>query len=329
REVPWRVKSGEVANPYHVWLSEIMCQQTTVQAVKAYYTKFLDMWPTVEDLAAAKGEDVMAAWAGLGYYARARNLHKCAQIVANDLGGKFPSTQEELKKLPGVGDYTSAAIAAIAFNEPATVVDGNVERVMARFFAIEEPLPNSKKTLKVHAEYFYRDFDDRPGDLAQSFMDLGAGICIPKAPRCMLCPSSEDCEGRRLGIAAELPKKAKKKDRPQKYGHLYWVENEDGEVLFQQRPEKGLLGGMLGLPTTGWEKNKKTKHLEYLGEPIECKHKVHHTFTHFDLELRLYKANLTKDTDLSAYGLKWLDPDKTGEKLPSVFKKGFKIFSSL
>ena len=325
REVPWRVCSGEKPDPYKVWLSEIMCQQTTVQAVKAYYAKFLDLWPTVHDLASAKQEDVMAAWAGLGYYARARNLHKCAQIVSQELGGAFPDTQEELKKLPGIGDYTSAAISAIAFNKPSIVVDGNVERVMARFFAIQEPLPGSKKQLKDLASIFYQDFDHRPGDLAQSFMDLGAGICIPKAPRCMLCPLRENCQGLVQGIAGALPKKDKKKTRPQKYGHIYWIENEQGQVLFHKRPDKGLLGGMVGLPTTVWETTKPA-HSKELKILQSVKEPVHHVFTHFDLSLTLHHA----DTHQSAMreGHFWDNPENQSTALPSVFKKAFAVFHS-
>ena len=324
RDIPWRAKPGETPDPYHVWLSEIMCQQTTVQAVKAYYLKFLKLWPTVHDLAAAQSEDIMAAWAGLGYYARARNLHKCAKIVANDLGGVFPDSQEDLKKLPGIGDYTSAAITAIAFNKPATVVDGNVERVIARFFAVEEPLPNSKPQLKTLAHHFFDGFEDRPGDLAQSFMDLGAGICIPKAPRCNLCPLQTSCEGHSQNIAAELPRKIKKTDRPKKFGNLYWITNDNGDVLFNQREEKGLLGGMVGLPTTEWlNVEKDVQHLPFFTAIKQQNISVHHTFTHFDLELRLFAAEL-QDTAKPEFF--WENPQIAGEKLPTVFKKGFKAF---
>ncbi len=324
REVPWRIKSGQATDPYKVWLSEIMCQQTTVQAVKAYYTKFLKLWPTVQGLANAHNDEVMAAWAGLGYYARARNLHKCAQIVTNDYGGKFPDNETDLKNLPGIGDYTAAAITAIAFNKPATVVDGNVERVIARFFAIEDPLPHAKKILKSHAALFFEGFAGRPGDLAQSFMDLGAGVCIPKAPRCSLCPLQEHCLGFANNIAAELPRKIKSKTRPQKYGHIYWIKNPAGQILFEKRPAKGLLGGMSALPTSDWSIDK-----------IDCIHnfklkksideKVTHTFTHFDLELTLHHAH-APNTNLEG-GYFWDKPENQGEAMPSVFQKAFKILN--
>lgn len=326
RDIPWRVRAGQVADPYHVWLSEIMCQQTTVQAVKAYYLKFLDLWPTVQDLSAAKQEDVMTAWAGLGYYARARNLHKCARIVANDMNGAFPDTQDELRKLPGIGEYTSAAIAAIAFNRPATVVDGNVERVIARFFAVEEPLPAAKKQLKNLAHNFYEGFEERPGDLAQAFMDLGAGICIPKSPRCVLCPLQKGCRGHEKDIARDLPYKTKNKNRPQKYGNLYWITNKQGRLLVQKRPQKGLLGGMIGLPTSEWETNTKQKHPDFIKSPKLCNATVNHTFTHFDLQLRLYRADIVNGAHLEENGMFWAVLEETEEKLPSVFKKAFKGF---
>ena len=329
RDIPWRAKAGQAPDPYHVWLSEIMCQQTTVQAVKAYYLKFLELWPSVQDLAAADQDDVMAAWAGLGYYARARNLHKCAKVVVNELGGVFPSRQEQLKKLPGIGDYTSAAIAAIAFNQPTTVMDGNVERIIARFFAVREPLPKAKPQLKALVHQFYDDFTVRPGDLAQSFMDLGAGICIPKIPRCGLCPLQGACQAHRQGIAAELPAKIKAKTRPQKYGNIYWISNDQGQVLFHQRQEKGLLGGMLGLPTSNWKADNTTlTHPEYINTPTPLHIQVQHTFTHFDLKLDLFKATLKAKLPIKDIKLCWLCPMSTGDKLPSVFKKAHKILVS-
>ena len=216
-----------------------MCQQTTVQAVIPYYTKFPEIWPRVEDLAAAKQEQVMAQWAGLGYYARARNLHKCAKIVASDLNGCFPDTQDALKALPGIGDYTSAAIAAIAFGRETVVVDGNVERVIARFYAIEEALPKAKTTLKAVAAEFYEGLGDECGHLAQAFMDLGANVCIPKAPRCMICPIANGCIARKQGRQTDFPVKAAKKARPQRYGGVYFIRNEKDEMLFHRREEKG------------------------------------------------------------------------------------------
>lgn len=325
RDVPWRVGRGEEADAYKVWLSEIMCQQTTVAAVIPYYTKFLSVWPTVKDLARADEADVMAAWAGLGYYARARNLHKCAKIVANDLGGVFPDTQEALKALPGIGEYTSAAIAAIAFGRNATVVDGNVERVVARFFAVEEPLPKSKPALKSLASLFFEDEYDRPGDLAQAFMDLGARVCIPKTPRCMLCPLREVCAGQRLGIANALPKKEARKPRPQKYAHMYWVMNDQGQVLFEKRPETGLLGGMIGLPTSEWIISQPS-HNHAFEVVTSISEKSYHTFTHFDLESSLHVARYDGSLDANYF---WQYPEEKHDSLPSVFKKVFRIFTSV
>lgn len=334
RALAWRALPGERAEPYHVWLSEIMLQQTTVQAVKPYYETFLRRWPNVQALAEAPREEVMSAWAGLGYYARARNLHKCAQIVASELNGVFPDTQEELKKLPGIGDYTSAAIAAIAFNKPATVVDGNIERIAARYFAMEDPLPASKPKLKALAGYFFDGEENRPGDLAQALMDLGAGICIPKAPRCALCPVQEACAGRISGIAGALPRREKKKPRPQKYGEVYWIENGRGDVLFHRRPEKGLLGGMTALPTSAWEQAGKGTDVsetpDFVVEAMDWDSQaplsISHVFTHFDLELRLKSARLTEGKNLPP-GYFWDQPSNCGDSLPSVFEKAFALFS--
>lgn len=284
RKLPWRAAPGQLQEPYKVWLSEIMLQQTVVNAVVPYFLRFLALWPKVEDLAAAPSEDVMREWAGLGYYARARNLHKCAKVVAGEMGGVFPKTQAALKKLPGVGDYTSAAIAAIAFGERATVVDGNIERVMARLFAVQGTLPDIKPELKKLAAPFFEGAE-RPGDLAQALMDLGAGICTPKSPKCMLCPVTEFCEGRALGIAEELPRKKEKGAKPRREGTVYWIEDGAGNVLLHRRPEKGMLGGMTGFPTSGWSKSH-----ESFAAPPELKpykEKVLHSFTHFDLTLIL------------------------------------------
>lgn len=320
RDVPWR---AEASDPYRVWLSEIMCQQTTVQAVIPYYTKFLEKWPNVMALAAAEQDEVMAEWAGLGYYARARNLHKCAQVVANDLDGAFPSTQEELKALPGIGDYTSAAIAAIAFGQEAVVVDGNVERVIARFYAVEEALPKAKTTLKRFAGDFYEGTGAGCGHLAQAFMDLGARICIPKAPRCGNCPISNGCEAYAQGRQTSYPVKAEKKPRPKRFGHVYYVEDERERVLLHRREEKGLLGGMLGLPTTEWGADKPD-HSDCMRELTPMNTHIHHVFTHFDLELIPHRCKL--------YGEKlpenhfFADPVAEIENMPTVFKKALKLY---
>ncbi|MEM7523016.1 MAG: A/G-specific adenine glycosylase, partial [Pseudomonadota bacterium] len=253
RVLPWRAPPGAgPADPYRVWLSEIMLQQTVVATVKPYFETFTTRWPTVEALAAAPREDVLAAWAGLGYYARARNLHKCAEVVAADHGGRFPDTEEGLRTLPGVGPYTAGAIAAIAFNRPVAAVDGNVERVMTRLHAIETPLPDAKPEIRAETEALIPQ--DRPGDFAQALMDLGATICIPKAPRCMLCPWRDPCRGRAAGVAADLPRKAPKKPKPERESVVYAHFRDDGAILMETRPETGLLGGMIGLPGPEWTK---------------------------------------------------------------------------
>ena len=325
RVLPWRAVRGEVSNPYHVWLSEVMLQQTTVTAVKDYYMKFLRLWPEVQDLAAAEQDDVMAAWAGLGYYARARNLHKCAKVVANELGGVFPEEQADLKALPGIGDYTSAAIAAIAFNKPATVVDGNIERVMARLFNVREPMPASKKQLKALAHEFFDGYEERPGDLAQAFMDLGAGICIPKAPRCALCPLSLGCEARAAGDPEVLPLKSPKKKRPQKHGIVYWVQDDRGRVLLERREEKGLLGGMLALPTGQWGVHgDRIDELDYLKDIEDCRLHIDHVFTHFDLRLHLKRAKLRSMSE----SLIWGEVSDAHKAMPSLFQKAYKLFAA-
>lgn len=249
--MPWRVgpadrKAGVLPDPYAVWMSEIMLQQTTVAAVRDYHRKFLRIWPTVGDLAAAEDADVMAAWAGLGYYARARNLLKCARAVVADHGGVFPDSYDDLLKLPGIGPYTAAAVAAIAFDKPETVVDGNVERVMARLHDIHAPLPGSKAELTAKAQELTPQL--RPGDYAQAVMDLGATICTPRSPACGICPWRDPCAARRAGTAADLPKKTPKKKTPTRFGIVYVARRTDGAWLLETRPDKGLLGGMLGWP---------------------------------------------------------------------------------
>lgn len=337
RVLPWRYVRGETPDPYHVWLSEIMLQQTVVAAVKPYFEKFINKWPRVNDLAAAENEDVMAAWAGLGYYARARNLHKCAKVVTDEYGGVFPDTQEELLKLPGIGPYTSSAIAAIAFNRPAVVVDGNVERVMARQFAEQQPLPGSKKKLHEYAAYCASALKDHHGDYAQALMDLGATICIPKSPRCMICPVSKECRAFEMGIQADLPQKEPKKKKPFRAGFAYWVVNDRGEVLTQRRDEKEMMGGMLGIPTSAWQESTRSKGEK--GHGIEHNYlfknaapqrlkglEIHHSFTHFDLVLYLYGVTLKEagGLDLSANteNYHWMSLNKVEKAgFPSLFKK--------
>ncbi len=289
--MPWRALPGVTSDPYAVWLSEIMLQQTTVAAVKPYFEKFLKRWPTVRDLAAAKSDDVMAAWAGLGYYARARNLYKCAQVVAADYGGRFPDTEEGLLELPGIGPYTAAAIAAIAFNRRAVVVDGNVERVMARLHAVTEPLPPVKAKLKELADVLTPN--ERPGDYAQAVMDLGATVCTPKSPACAICPWMSACDGRKQGIAAELPRKLAQKEIPTRKGVVFWGTNKKDNVLLIRRPPKGLLGGMLAFPTTEWRVEAWSKKDAAIFAPFKAEWSalpgvVEHTFTHFHLELEVW-----------------------------------------
>ncbi|MFN3210645.1 MAG: A/G-specific adenine glycosylase, partial [Roseovarius sp.] len=255
RQMPWRVppaakQAGVRPDPYAVWLSEVMLQQTTVAAVKSYFERFTALWPTVTDLAAAEDAQVMGEWAGLGYYARARNLLKCARVVASDHGGRFPGTAAELQKLPGIGPYTAAAISAIAFDQPSVVVDGNVERVMARLYDIHTPLPVAKPELTGAAAILTPAH--RPGDYAQAVMDLGATICTPRSPACGICPWRTPCTARMNGTQGELPKKTPKKAKPTRLGIAYVARRTDGAWLLEQRPDSGLLGGMLGWPGSDW-----------------------------------------------------------------------------
>ncbi len=330
RVMPWRATKGKRPNPYHVWLSEIMLQQTTVVTVGPYFMKFIDRWPKVQDLAKAKLDDVLAAWAGLGYYARARNLHKCAVAVTEQHGGKFPETVEGLLELPGIGPYTAAAIASIAFNQPAVAVDGNVERVVSRFFAIEEPLPLSKETIRAGAVKL-AEGNTSPGDFTQGFMELGATVCTPRKPKCGLCPWREECKARKLGIAEELPRKLAKAARPIRYGKVYWVVNSKGEFLIHKRSGKGLYEGMYQLPTTEWIENKSAvaalpppssfKKLEALGA------EVRHTFTHFDLVLEIWVGSDTKNAKLHQ-GV-WVTAKNLDEyALPTLMKKAVKLASA-
>lgn len=325
RVLPWRYTPGNKANPYHVWLSEVMLQQTTVQAVIPYFGKFVDKWPTVKKLAAAKDEEVMHAWAGLGYYARARNLLKCARAVASEYKGIFPESLSELKNLPGIGDYTSAAIGAIAFDIPATVIDGNVDRVVSRYFAIQDPLPDSKPEIREQAKRMFEGDVKRPGDFAQAMMDLGATICTPKSPKCGVCPVAEQCQARILGIAAELPRRKEKAAQPKRAGYIYWVTNAKNEVLFETRPAKGLLGGMTGLPTSDWGPPGKINHISAMkvgDDAVMSKNlKIRHTFTHFDLELSGVIMRAPRGFK-PAPNQFWVSPaDIPDLGFPTVFKK--------
>ncbi len=331
RSMPWRVSpqgrgSGIIPNPYHVWMSEIMLQQTTVAAVRDYFVKFLGRWPTVFDLAKAKDEDVMAAWAGLGYYARARNLLKCAKVVANDLGGVFPSDETALQKLPGIGPYTSAAIASIAFDRLATVLDGNVERVMARYHLIKEPLPASKEILRGLAKQMLPH--ERFGDYSQAIMDLGATICTPRNPSCDICPWAKTCKARALGVASELPKKRPKIKIPTRYGTCFVVMRKDGAVLLERRSENGLLGGMLGWPGDEWLADKVEVMPPFAANWCMAPEEARHTFTHFHLKLRVQYTVVSNDFISVSGHFKEANAFDVNE-LPTVMRKVWKLVSPL
>lgn len=326
RDLPWRVRphdhaAGVRADPYRVWLSEVMLQQTTVPHATPYFLSFTRRWPTVTDLADAADGDLMAAWAGLGYYARARNLLACARAVACDHDGVFPDTEEGLRALPGVGAYTAAAVAAIAFDRAANVVDGNVERVMSRLFAVEEPMPASKPRLKDLAGSLvdaHRRGANRPGDWAQALMDLGATVCKPKSPLCDRCPVSTHCAAFARGDQDSFPRKTKKAARPRRFGIAYVLTRGDALALVR-RPDKGLLGGMLGLPTSDWSAAPPA---ELQGAPAVAiwreAGEIEHVFTHFSLTLRVLLA------EGEATGVVWTPRSGLGA-LPSVFLKAARL----
>ena len=322
RSLPWRAEPGRIADPYRVWLSEIMLQQTTVTAVIPYYERFVSRFPTVEALANAPLEDVLSLWAGLGYYARARNLHACAKAVA--ALGAFPGDIEGLKALPGIGVYTAAAIAAIGFGVPAVPIDGNVERVTSRLFAITESLPAAKKPIAEAAARLGSDPDARarPSDFAQALFDLGASVCSPTSPACGVCPWMEQCQARQQGIAAELPRKAPKKARPVRHGVSFWLTDPDRRVLLRRRPESGLLGGMAELPGTPWRESPwpDEEALGFAPQPASWRPagEVRHGFTHFELRIRLYAAEVPSIT-----GEGFIRPVSAldEEALPSVMRK--------
>ena len=328
RELPWRTSPHEAPEPYKIWLSEIMLQQTTVKAVKPRYALFLRRWPDVQALAAAELGEVLAAWAGLGYYARARNLHACARAVTEHHGGRFPANEAELRQLPGIGDYTAAAISAIAFGKRAMPVDGNIERVVARLFAVTAPLPAAKLEIRALARGLTPA--TRAGDFAQGMMDLGATICTPRRPACGLCPVRPDCRGLAAGLAEILPYRAEKAERPLRRGAAFVALRGDGAVLLRQRPLRGLLGGMLEMPSSPWEDKEPNKavrdHAPLKADWRKVPGLVEHTFTHFHLELEVYRAEVGPDAKPNRAAeperCRWLKlRELPGAALPSLMRK--------
>jgi A/G-specific adenine glycosylase len=326
RDLPWRAPPGARADPYRVWLSEIMLQQTTVATVGGYFDAFLRRWPDVWALAAAPLDDVLHAWQGLGYYARARNLHAGARAVVERHGGVFPESLEALAALPGIGPYTAAAIAAIAFDLPASAVDGNVERVVARLHALETPLPDVKPAIRDLAARLVPA--RRAGDYAQAMMDLGATVCTPRTPRCVLCPVVDLCAARRQGIADELPRRRPKKERPVRRGVAFLLVRRDGAVLLRRRPTKGLLGGMIEVPSSPWCDGELDHAACLATAPVPAKWRplpglVRHVFTHFELQLEIVAAYAP--TTRMADGVveaQWCAIDRLDEMaLPTVMKK--------
>jgi len=322
RDLPWRAKTGEPSDPYRVWLSEIMLQQTTVAAVAPYYRAFLERWPDVNRLAAASQDEVLGAWAGLGYYSRARNLHLAARRIAQEYGGSFPASLEALRGLPGVGAYTAAAIGSIAFAIPAAAMDANAERVIARLFAVQEPLPKSKPKLALLAQPLVPQ--QRPGDFAQGLMDLGSSICVPKRPLCGECPLATHCRGRAMGVAQDLPRKAAERARPLKRGAAFVALDRQGAVYLVRRAEKGLLGAMLQPPLGAWsgafpQTAEAFQEAPFMGDWVKKPGFVRQGFTHFVLEMEVYVARFScrpngEGAWLSVNALK-------GAALPTVMRK--------
>lgn len=318
RDFPWRAKPGDIANPYFVWLSEIMLQQTGTGTVIPYFQKFVLRWPNVHELAKADLDEVLTAWAGLGYYARARNLHKCARFVSEKLGGEFPREYDILLTLPGVGPYTAAAIAAIAFNRTAAVLDGNIERVMSRLHAVTAPLPTARSGLRAFSAALIDCA--RPGDMAQAMMDLGATVCTPRAPDCAHCPLKKYCAAHAQSIAETLPRKPKRLPNPARMGAVFWLQRGDGAVLLRRRASSGLLGGMMEFPGTPWLAIQS----DIAGHaPAKCEWRVlpgqvRHVFTHFKLELTVYTGVCQ---NAPAEGV-WAQPGALQDyALPAVMQK--------
>ena len=322
----WRARRGARSDPYAVWLSEIMLQQTTVKTVGPYYAKFLSQWPTVAALAASKLDEVLRAWAGLGYYARARNLHACARAVVERHGGVFPNSLEGLRALPGIGDYTAAAVAAIAFDAAAVPVDGNVERVVSRLFTVEAALPAAKPVIKQLATSLLPEC--RAGDFAQALMDLGATICSPKRPACALCPWNDVCVARQRGDQETFPRKTPKREGKLRRGVAFVALRADGRVLLRQRPEKGLLGAMTEVPGSEWTPDFAAASALDAAPRFRGKTQwrkapgvITHVFTHFPLELTVYVARLPRGT-AAPKGARWAKlATLPSEALPNVMRK--------
>lgn len=337
RELPWRAQAGERSDPYRIWLSEIMLQQTTVAAAAPYFLKFLERWPDVKSLAAAPCDEVLAAWAGLGYYARARNLHACAQCIARERGGRFPEDACSLQALPGIGPYTAGAIAAIAFGKPVLALDGNGERVFARYFAIDTPFPEGKKAVRAAAVPLF-EVQGRAGDFVQAVMDLGSGLCTPKSPKCGLCPLAPGCAAHATGQAETLPVKARKAQKPLRRGEAYLVRDTEGRILLERRPARGLLGGMIGLPTSEWIDSADLRMPEaplWLRAPDFRRKEegkispfVLHVFTHFRLELRCVELTTKDPLPSVPKGFFWAQENHTPTAaMPSVFVKAAKALN--
>lgn len=320
RGLPWRVspedrKRGIKPDPYEIWLSEVMLQQTTVAAVKAYFTRFTSLWPSVHDLAAAPLDSVLREWAGLGYYARARNLHACAVAVVEHHGGVFPQTSQDLQNLPGIGAYTSAAIAAICFDEEIAVLDGNLDRVLARYYALDIPVRDAKPELRAALQLAV---PPRAGDFAQAMMDLGATICAPRTASCLICPLHDCCEARQQGQPLAYPVKPIKAEKPTRRGHAFVMRDGAGDIYLRTRPAKGLLASMTEVPTSVWG--------ESLGEPLfpvdadwTARGQIVHVFTHFRLELEVWSAVVPADSLTDGW---WAEPQALkGEALPTLFRK--------
>ncbi len=321
RVLPWRAPPGRRPDPYRVWLSEIMLQQTTVATVGPYFMRFIARWPDVAALAAASLDEILQEWQGLGYYARARNLHRCARVVADEHGGFFPDTEEALRALPGIGAYTAAAIAAIAFDRRAVAVDGNVERVVARLYSVETPLPAAKGELRRLADGLTPD--ERAGDFAQAVMDLGATICVPAKPNCLICPVRDCCRAARGGDPARYPLRAPKPPRPLRQGVLFWLERADGAVLIRRRPEAGLLGGLMEFPSTDWRDEPWSIDEALASAPCRADWQrvagiVTHGFTHFELELTVVRARLGRSRPSGV----WAQPTELGRHaLPTLMRR--------